>query len=253
MEAQRIRRPLDSSAPARRGGRASGLSALRTAVLVLTIAIAIAASGCRDGESAEDPGTVSSASTGEVSPTTSSTPPAATSGPSAPSPSGPSPTSAGGVATTAPGAGAGTDPVTNSPDLSQPWLGQPDVYSPLRAVRVGGHDGFDRVVFEFDGEVPGYLVAYGPPTLAATDDSPVTVTGGAGLAVTLFGGGQWLLDPAAVPRQVVADTVAVTEARQIDDFEAVNRWLVGVDRQRPFQVSTLDGPSRLVIDVVRDD
>ena len=109
------------------------------------------------------------------------------------------------------------------------------------------------MVFEFDGDVPGYLVAYGPPTVAATDDTPVTVTGRAGLAVTLFGGGQWLLDPAAVPRQVVADTVAVTEARQIDDFEAVNRWLVGVDRQRPFQVSTLDGPSRLVIDVVRDD
>ena len=58
--------------------------------------------------------------------------------------------------------------------------------------------------------------------------------------------------PAALPRQVVGDTAAVTEARQIDDFEAVNRWLVGVDRQRPFEVSTLQGPSRLVIDVSRD-
>ena len=130
--------------------------------------------------------------------------------------------------------------------------GAPDAYSPLRAVRLAGHDGFDRVVFEFDGEVPGYLVAYGPTTVAATDDTPVTVAGGAGLAVTLFGGGQWLLDHAALPRQVVGDTAAVTEARQIDDFEAVNRWLVGVDRQRPFEVSTLQGPSRLVIDVVRD-
>ena len=100
-----------------------------------------------------------------------------------------------GTATTAPAAGAETDPVTNSPDPSQPWRGQPDAYSPLRAVRLAGHDGFDRVVFEFDGEVPGYLVAYGPTTVAATDDTPVTVAGGAGLAVTLFGGGQWLLDP----------------------------------------------------------
>lgn len=219
----------------------------------------LVAAGC--GDDASDPGTVSSttqapSSSGSTVPITSTIPaPSSSSSSSSSSTSGPAPGSTSTTArtrTTDPLTGAGMGPVTNSPDPSQPWLGQPDAYSPLHAVRLAAQDGFDRVVFEFEGALPGYLVAYGPTTVAATDDTPVTVAGGAGLAVTLYRGGQWLLDHAAVPRQVTGDTVAVTEARQIDDFEAVNRWLVGVDLERPFRVSTLDAPTRLVIDIMRD-
>ncbi len=35
----------------------------------------------------------------------------------------------------------------------------------------------------------------------------------------------------------------------MEDFEAVMRWLVGVDRERPFVVTTLSAPARIVIDV----
>jgi hypothetical protein len=224
---------------------------------------------CADGDGEGDSGA------GRVEATTPSTASSSTPAPASSTPTGAgggtSPTAtvpgsaststsvvAGGTSTsTVPGGGptgiAGMGPFTNSPDPAQPWRGQTGDYSPLRAVRTARHDGFDRLVFEFAGPVPGYLVGYGPPSLSATDDTPVTVAGGAGLAVTLFGGGSWMVpDPYDGPTVVRGDTVVVTEARQVDDFEAVNRWLVGVDRQRPFSVETLSDPSRIVIDV-RDE
>jgi hypothetical protein len=106
-------------------------------------------------------------------------------------------------------------------------------------------------VFEFAGPVPGYLVAYGPTSVPATDDTPVGVAGEAALAVTLFGGGSWMVsNPYDGPEVLRGDTAMITEARQVDDFEAVNRWLVGVDRERPVAVQTLGNPARLVIDVM---
>jgi hypothetical protein len=141
--------------------------------------------------------------------------------------------------------------VTNSPNPAEPWRGQTGEYSPLVAVRTAHQPGFDRVVFEFSGPVPGYLVRYGEPVVSSTGDEEVRVPGGAGLEITFFGGGIWLLEggyrPPAAP--IRSDTTAVTEAAFVEDFEAVMRWLVGVDERRPFKVTTLSGPTRVVVDV----
>ena len=44
-------------------------------------------------------------------------------------------------------------------------------------------------------------------------------------------------------------TTAVVELVRTGGFEAVLTWAAGVDEQRPFKVSPLESPARLVIDV----
>ncbi len=146
--------------------------------------------------------------------------------------------------------GGGLGEVTNSPDPAQPWRGQTGEYSSLVDVRSGRHQGFDRVVFEFSGPMPGYLVRYGPPVMRNTAAFEVQADGAVGLHVSIFGGGSWLIEGGyRPPATIVSDTTAVAEVVFVDDFEATMKWLVGVDQQRPFRVRTLSGPTRLVIDV----
>lgn len=146
--------------------------------------------------------------------------------------------------------GGGLGEVTNSPDPAEPWRGQTGEYSPLAEVRSGRHQGFDRVVFEFSGPMPGYLVRYGPPVMRNTAGFEVQADGAVGLHVTIFGGGVWFIEGGyRPPATIVTDTTAVAEVVYVEDFEAVMQWLVGVDQQRPFRVLTLSAPTRLVIDV----
>lgn len=35
----------------------------------------------------------------------------------------------------------------------------------------------------------------------------------------------------------------------LGSYESVTTWAIGVDQQRPFEVSVLDNPPRLVIDI----
>ena len=51
------------------------------------------------------------------------------------------------------------------------------------------------------------------------------------------------------PPRFSPTTTAVVELVRIGGFEAVLTWAAGVDEKRPFLVSTLESPARLVIDV----
>ncbi len=42
---------------------------------------------------------------------------------------------------------------------------------------------------------------------------------------------------------------SILEAESICDFEAVVEWAVGVDGEKPFTMTLLQGPNRVVIDV----
>ena len=50
------------------------------------------------------------------------------------------------------------------------------------------------------------------------------------------------------PSTLSADTASVTEIKGAGDFEAVLTWAVGLRATVPFNVRTLDGPPRLLID-----
>ena len=122
----------------------------------------------------------------------------------------------------------------------------------LVAVRAGRHAGFDRVVFEFRGGVPSTRrIRYVDQLTEDASGEPVSLAGGADLEVVFDGanahddGGR----PTVSPRRFSPGFTALREVAQTGDFEAVVSYGLGVDRQRPFKVSTLGGPSRLVIDI----
>ena len=118
-------------------------------------------------------------------------------------------------------------------------------------VRAGGHPGFDRVVFEFRGAVPGHRVGYVDQLIEDPSGKPVSLAGSADLQVVFQGanahdsGGT----PTVSPRRFSPGLPAVKEIAQTGDFEAVVSYGVGIDRRRPIKVSTLSNPPRLVVDV----
>lgn len=123
----------------------------------------------------------------------------------------------------------------------------------LRAVRAARNEGWDRVVFEFDGaSVPGYRVEY--------VDRPVRKCG-SGDATEVAGQG-WLevrITPAQAHTDAGQATIADRERRlalpvlkeleQTCDFEADVTWVLGVASPNRYRVQELTGPARLVVDV----
>ncbi len=124
-------------------------------------------------------------------------------------------------------------------------------------VRTGAHPCFDRFVVELQPsdpaiQFPGYWVRYVPkPITASPSDLPVTIRGDAVLMVSL---GSWMDGPEQNgykgPRVVVPTNVSsILEYRLNEDFEGQSAWALGLDRTRPFTVTRLTAPPRLVVDV----
>lgn len=115
-------------------------------------------------------------------------------------------------------------------------------------VRVGSHPGYDRLVIEFTGGLPPYkLVAQNPATFVGPFSGlPVSVAGSAGIHLFIynmdippsFQHGTDLKPAYSVLKQVVIMAV----------FEGQADIAIGLGGTVCPVVSTLSGPSRLVID-----
>jgi hypothetical protein len=118
-------------------------------------------------------------------------------------------------------------------------------------VRAGGHTGYDRVVFEFRGPVPEHRIGYVDQLVQDGSGDPVSVAGAADLEVVFEGANAHNEDgsPTISPRRFSPGLTAVKEVAQVGDFEAMVSYGIGIDRRRPLEISTLAGPSRLVVDV----
>ena len=199
---------------------------MRRASALLIVAATLLVAGCRS--STQESG----ASTAAVPAPTVTSPPAPT----------------GGID---PMAGAGTKPVAGDPEKTGTAL--------LERVAVGRHEGFDRVVFQFENLRPGYKVEYVPRPI---------VEDGSGAQIAVAGQGILLvrMEPASGfdlatnegrlvykgPRRIEgseAGTSVVREAVRSSDFEAVLSWAIGVQEQVDFRVRALDNPARLVVDL----
>ncbi|MGW6266010.1 hypothetical protein [Cellulosimicrobium cellulans] len=227
---------------ARPTGRAvpGGPAAVAGAVLVLALA------ACSPGGSDESPSPSSTATSASPSPTDS---PSTTPEPGA-EPSD--------------GASTPSDDATEAP-LPFPANTEPDTQDPsadaaltVTDVRVGHHDGFDRVVFELGGTgTPGWRVEY---VDQPTDDGKgdvVAVDGDAYLQVMISGSGYPMdtgVEEYAGPNPVRAgDDGEVEEVLLRGVFEGYTQAFVGVDdERRPFRVFSFEDPTRVVVDV-RDD
>jgi len=144
--------------------------------------------------------------------------------------------------------GAGTDPVVVTGTSSDVSL--------LTDVRAARHDGYDRIVFQFRNGLPGYDVRYvDKPVVADGSGEEVAVEGGAVLLVRMEPALDADLTQESAPltytgpQRFTPTTTAVAELVRTGGFESVLTWAVGVDERRPFKVTRLESPARIVIDV----
>jgi hypothetical protein len=123
-----------------------------------------------------------------------------------------------------------------------------------KAVRVGHHDGFDRVVYEFTGQTPPtWLVRYVDTPIEDPSGERVDVSGDTFLEVQVAG-----LDyprkrdrePGAPAAQALSATRIVDAGVLFAGFEGYGQTFIGLAGDpRPFRVFTLSAPSRLVVDI----
>jgi len=122
----------------------------------------------------------------------------------------------------------------------------------LTAVRVAHHPGFDRVVFDFDNQLPGAVsVRYVDRVVSDGSGEPVAVMGTAFLQVR-YEESQAHTDAGAptVARRIAA--TGLTTVREIvlaGDYEGYVTVALGLTGRAAFRVIELRNPSRVVVDV----
>ena len=146
--------------------------------------------------------------------------------------------------------GAGTTPVVAAPTGSETGL--------LDRVAVGRHEGYDRVVFQFQNSLPGYRIEYvQPPLKEDGSGNPVSVQGNAIVLVRMEPASGFDLNTAEGvmtykgPKRIDgagAGTSVVQELVRTGDFEAVLSWAIGLSDKVDFRVRTATSPSRLIVD-----
>jgi hypothetical protein len=120
-------------------------------------------------------------------------------------------------------------------------------------VRTAGHEGFDRIVFEFSDALPGYRVEYVDEAIGCASGEAVDVDGAALLQVRLV--------PAQAHNEAGNTTIPATQLRPTltaighavltCDFEAEVTWVIGLSEELDFRVVDLEDPFRVVVDVAQ--
>jgi hypothetical protein len=170
--------------------------------------------------------------------------------------------SAGKKAAAAPVATTGSQQATEC----SPATGGDDYLAQLTAVRVGTHEGYDRVTFEFappeNGPdafgVPRYrLSRVTPPITEDGSGRPVAVDGAYHAGIVFHGGtgvDMTTSDPKgykvtyAGPREIKTSYRVLAEAQETGDFEATMSWAFGLNQASCWRVSELADPMRVVVD-----
>jgi hypothetical protein len=128
----------------------------------------------------------------------------------------------------------------------------------LERIAVGRHEGYDRVVFQFREDLPGYRVEYvEPPLKEDGSGNPVEVKGNAVVLVRMEPASGFDLNTAEGvmvykgPKRIEGSdsgTSVVQELVRTGDFEAVLSWAVGLQDRVDFRVRTATSPARLIVD-----
>jgi hypothetical protein len=132
----------------------------------------------------------------------------------------------------------------------------------LTDVRVGVHDCYERVTFEFKpqrGEAPGpvaWKAGYQPGPITQDGSGKTVPVKGRAYLVLRFTASGVDLSQADAPETYTgpatleaAGATRIQQVRRTGDFEAVLTWVLGLDKQRPYTVTTQDNPTRVVVDV----
>jgi hypothetical protein len=204
-------------------------------VLISLLALTVLVAGCGEGNGAESAG---------PTPTPATQPPthAATTTTAAETPTPP--------------------PASASKRCARESGGEEGIYTNLVAVRIGTHQGYDRITFEFkapepnpggEAGIPRYEIRTAkPPHYEDASGLPLEVNGKSFVGIVFHGAsgvdfeGQTTYPGSKVVRAGFDNLV---EAVRSGDFEATLSWILGVRRQTCWQVHELLNPDRVAIDI----
>lgn len=120
-------------------------------------------------------------------------------------------------------------------------------------VRVGNHEGFDRVVFEFEQGTPELTLSRAEPPFAADGSGlPIEVDGDSFLALVMRGGTRQTDEGTSSydgPNEFADDGPGLVHLVEGGDFERQSTWYFGLADEDCVRVLLLEEPYRLVIDI----
>lgn len=119
--------------------------------------------------------------------------------------------------------------------------------SQLRTIRTAPHAGYDRIVFEFSGQIPSYdLTRQASPTFVRdASGQTVLLDGDAGIKLVFRDA-----DAASgVPTDARPALTSLKEIAQVGSDEGVLSYGIGIASSPCVRTLELSGPSRLVLDV----
>ncbi|HET6380397.1 MAG TPA: hypothetical protein VFH63_05090 [candidate division Zixibacteria bacterium] len=123
----------------------------------------------------------------------------------------------------------------------------------LTDVRVGEHDGFDRVVLEYEEGIPRFTLQLAqPPFTEDASGLPLEVAGSVFWSLQLQGGTKQGEDGTATyegPTEFEPGFTKLSSLVEGGDFEAQSTWYLGLASDACVRVTTLPNPNRLVIDI----
>jgi hypothetical protein len=128
----------------------------------------------------------------------------------------------------------------------------------LTDIRIGprgaGPSGFDRILFQWEGEgTPEVDIREGqPPFTQDPSGLPLEVAGEAWLVLVFHGGTAVTPEGERTykgPTEFAVGFPQVVEMKQAGDFEAVSEWVVGMHDQACHRVEIQKSPTRVLIDI----
>lgn len=167
--------------------------------------------------------------------------------------------------TTAPGGDTSDDaspdpPPFHGPDEPESAASTGTGAALLTDLRVGGHDGLDRVVLEYSNDAtPGWEIGYVDEAVSDGIGEPVEVAGSTVLQVRTTGvrfpedtdsDAFRGTEPGSV-RVTAVGTAEVTEVVYDHVFEGEALTFIGLDEgeRRPFRAYLLENPTRVVVEI----
>jgi hypothetical protein len=124
----------------------------------------------------------------------------------------------------------------------------------LQDLRLGTHEGYDRIVFEYEGGTPRVEIDLAePPYVQDPSGLPMTVSGDPVYRVTLHGASKFDMETATMPYSGPTNFEPgyeqIVQFTESGDFEATHGWYLGVNGGSCLRVFRLDDPARIVIDI----
>lgn len=140
------------------------------------------------------------------------------------------------------------EPATSDQERDPVWVDPPPL---VTGIRVGEHESFTRVVYDFVGEgEPGWFTGYVERPQQQGSGFDVDVEGQAYLKIDLTGTAYpFDHDHEGLDVGPVTGGGVVAQVVNTGTFEGHTLTYIGLDQQRPYSISVLQNPLRVVVDI----